>query len=201
MKDLLIQYMANPSKKSYLRLRQTLVGNNDFNPYSDDLDEISELIQGNMFQQALDKICRSMTNLMLSPRAHMFTSIAYAKLGNEKECQMEKNIYKACISGILLTGDGSKAKPYFVTSVTDEYDVLFALKKELFRQSLTKEQGGRRYDVLELTDGTQLYFDITDCFRKIDEILFGKSGRAKRKRWWQFWKHKGNTNKPLSQNM
>jgi hypothetical protein len=190
VKDLLIQYMENPSKESYLRLRRMLLDNNDYNPYSADLYKISELIQRNMFQQALNKIIQSMINLMLSPRAHMFASIAYMKLGQERECQKAKNLYKACLSGILSTGDGSKEKPYLVTSVSDEHDVLSAMEKEFVSQSVTKEQKGKRYDVFELTDGTRLYFDITDCFNKIDEKLFGKKGSAKRKHWWQFRKHK-----------
>ena len=188
MEDQFIEYLAEPSRDRFLRLRQGVVDDSDFVPYSDDLDEISGLIQNKMFQEALDRVWRSMPNRLLSPRAHMLASVAYGELGKEEECKREKCIYQACISGILSTGDGSKERPYLVTSVSDEHDVLFALEKEFVRQALSNEEGGRRYDVFDLTNGTQLYFDITDCFGKIHEMLFGRSGRGKQKRWWQFWK-------------
>ena len=77
-----------------------------------------------------------------------------------------------CCEGILATGDGTKEKPYLVTRTSDEYDILQYLDKQFGGQALVSD-GDRNFDVMTCSDGTELWFDITDPFKKLEESLGG----------------------------
>jgi hypothetical protein len=79
---------------------------------------------------------------------------------------MEAQIYWRCIEGILSTGDGIQEHPYVVTRISDEYDILLALEKEMESQALC-EINNLHCDVMTLADGEEIVFDITDCYAKL----------------------------------
>ena len=70
---------------------------------------------------------------------------------------------KKCIRGILSTGDGTADKPYQVTRVSDEYDVLGHLGILPQGQSLTLKNG-KAFDRLQC-GGSELWFDVTSVFK------------------------------------
>ncbi len=92
--------------------------------------------------------------------------MAYEKLGKQEEAEMEAAIYRRCIEGILSTGDGSREHPYVITRVSDEYDILFVLEREMESQALC-EINNRHCDVIALADGEEMVFDITDCYGEL----------------------------------
>ncbi len=162
-----VEHFKEPAtEKRFQMLRQSLIEYGGFAPYSQDLYQISSLFANGEFQEVIDMISKSMPNLILSPLAHKLASRAYSKLGREQESGLEKLLFAVCILGILATGDGSIQKPYLVTRVSDEYDVLLMLKKEL-RMQASCESNGRSLDVLMVNDGSSIHFDITDCMRKL----------------------------------
>ena len=67
------------------------------------------------------------------------------------------------IKSILDTGDGSRERPYVVSSTTEEYLVLEHFNKTLMMQALV-DIDGKRMDRMVCEDGTAYYFDISASF-------------------------------------
>jgi len=97
---------------------------------------------------------------MLSPRAHQMPGFLNHKLGDEKAAQMEGMIGRACIEGLLATGDGTEQRPYIVLRTSDEHDVIEHFERELKQQSLTNSDD-KHIDLVECTDGSKYWFDRT----------------------------------------
>ena len=114
-------------------------------------------------QAVIDHFWRSFPNLLLSPLAHMMLSQAYLDLCMENEAKGEKAMGHLILKSILATGKGTKKKPYAVMRVEDERDVLSVLKKQAGTQLLMKDKS-RVFDLLQCSDGSEVYFDITMMF-------------------------------------
>ncbi len=70
------------------------------------------------------------------------------------------------ISSILATGDGSRERPYVVSSTTEEYLVLEHFNKTLTMQALV-DSDEKRMDMMVCEDGTAYYFDISTFFGRL----------------------------------
>jgi len=165
-KELFEAFLKEPTKESYLRVFEAVASAPSYNPYSRDLDEATDLMKDKKHKEAQEKLEKAMPNLLLSPRAHQFASIAAKGLGDDKKAESERDAAAACLKGILLTGDGSADRPYLVTRVSDEYDLLRHLKKGKKAQSL-RNKDGKSYDVIDCADGSQVWFDITVVFGRL----------------------------------
>lgn len=161
----LAKLVKKPDRETFLALRKEVIASKAFKPYSDEMDQASDLHTDGKTKEARDLLLKSMDNLMLNPRAHTRLSFYHAKLGDAAAAKMEILIADACIKGILSTGEGTKKKPYFVLRADDEYEVVSRLQKQVKSQSLTGD-GDRRFDVLTCSDNSLIYFDITDFFGK-----------------------------------
>ena len=64
------------------------------------------------------------------------------------------------VAGILATGDGTRARPWTVLRVSDEYDVLRSLGRRPVSQELVGG-AGRELDRIECTDGSEAWFDAS----------------------------------------
>lgn len=168
MKDLLMSYLKTPTSETFLKLREAVIEHPDFNPELTGLDDAERLFEQGDFKKVIEKLHSLMPGILLSPRSHMLWCLAADKLELKEEAAIEGHLYHACIDGYLSTGDGSRDKPYMVTSVADEYDILFAQKKELVQQSLRKHKG-RYCDVLETKDGSSIWFDVHDIIEMEDQ--------------------------------
>ena len=101
--------------------------------------------------------------LILSPRVHFILS-QISELNNNKEnVEFYKTAALVVLDLIIKSGDGTKKRPYSVLHVSDEYDVIWALKKERSEQELIMDNG-YVYDCLTTSDGEKIYFDIKDMF-------------------------------------
>lgn len=112
----------------------------------------------------------AMANYLLSPGAHLLLGDIYEKLGDEESARRERTIAIRCVKAILASGDGTADRPYLVTRVSDEYDVLAYLKKPMERQSL-QQRGGRACDVMCCKDGSEIWFDISEAFGKLGGMM------------------------------
>ena len=166
MRELFIEYLQSSSQETYHRVRNALITSDSYSPYSTETEEIQNHLEAGNFKRAIAAFQKAMPNLLLSPRAHMLASMAYKKLGKQEEAKMEATIYWRCIDGILSTGDGTRERPYAVTRVSDEYDILLALEKEMVSQALC-EINDRHCDVITLADGGEIVFDIADYYKAL----------------------------------
>jgi hypothetical protein len=58
----------------------------------------------------------------------------------------------------VASGDGTRARPWTVLRVSDEYDVLRSLGRRPASQELVG-QAGRELDRIECVDGSEAWFD------------------------------------------
>lgn len=76
----------------------------------------------------------------------------------------------AKINSILATGDGSRERPYVVSSVKEEYLILQHFDQKLLLQALV-DVDGKRMDLMSCEDGTAYYFDISTFFGRLTQQL------------------------------
>jgi hypothetical protein len=166
-------FLKAPGRETFLRAQETLTACPAYSPYSSDLEDVSELLQQKEFAKARAKLAAGMPNLLLSPRAHRFAAVAAWESGDAAAAKKEVELVSKCIQGLLATGDGSTARPFVVSRVSDEYDLSRHLGKRVSGQGL-RRQDGKSFDVLQCSDKTELWFDITVPFGTISSKLRGK---------------------------
>jgi len=166
MREELVQFVQSPDRDNYLAFRAKLIASDAYEPYSDEVDTAGGLYEENKIDEARDTLQNAMGNLILSPRAHQLLGFLYHKLGDDNLAQMEMMISQACIEGILATGDGSEEKPYIVARTSDEHDVIESFEKQHKMQSLS-HRGKKHLDLIQCTDGSAYWFDITDAYNAI----------------------------------
>jgi hypothetical protein len=160
VKENFLSFLNNPSVDGFEILRQQVAASDRYAPYSNELDVLAAALGAGHPQAAIDLFWRSFPNLLLSPLAHLMLSQAYLGLKKENEAEGEKAMGHLILKSILATGKGTKKKPYAVMRVEDERDVLSALKKQAGAQFLMKDKS-RIFDLLQCSDGSEVYFDIT----------------------------------------
>lgn len=158
-----LRFLKAPDSESYLAVRAALVSSEHYDPYSDEMETIDEMLSSGKLAEAREMLLESMPNLFLSPRAHMTLSYIAENASDDEGAQMEGFIAATCAKAILATGDGSKENPYIVVRTSDEHDVVPLLGKQPRSQSLVRD-GDRYLDVMRYNDGKEMYFDITDAF-------------------------------------
>ena len=74
-------------------------------------------------------------------------------------------MFSIVLSYILKTGDGTRMKPYVVSRVSDEYDILNYYQMEIYDQELIAENG-KDFDKIIVKQGKwkapTVWFDISD---------------------------------------
>ncbi|MEX2215405.1 MAG: DUF4919 domain-containing protein [Phycisphaeraceae bacterium] len=181
-RDQFLHFMKTGQVADYLTVRQTMIDSPNYEPYSDDLNQIVVLVEGKQYQKALNLFRKRLGNLLLSAAAHLMAGESMKGLGQDEEAKSEHFIGRRCIEGILTTGDGSEAEPWLVLRPVDEYDVLGYFGKTMAKQELVK--GGRgTCDKMTCTDGSEYWFDVTDAMMRLDQQM-----EKPRKKWWQVWK-------------
>ncbi|WP_046758161.1 DUF4919 domain-containing protein [Kordia jejudonensis] len=167
MKDDFFDFLNEPTKEAFLKARAQIVAHEDYNPYSDDPTIIQDLLMQKEYEKVMNY---TNINTILSPRVHLMKKYAATQLGREKDATSEDFLGYRILEGILATGDGSKEHPYMVLRVSDERDFLSFIGEEFASQALIKEE--KTYDCIHTQSGKSIYFDITDCYRKIASYSF-----------------------------
>jgi hypothetical protein len=156
-------FVKEPTKENFLRAFQQTTTAENYEPYSTELDDVKELAEGHKFVEAQARLKKAMPGLLLSPQAHFLASRVARGLGDATTAEKETSLGKKCLEGILGTGNGSAEKPYLVTRVSDEYDVLRQLKKFSAQQAVL-HKNGKVLDLIQCNDGIELWFDVTAAF-------------------------------------
>lgn len=170
LQEQLWKFVASPNRDVYLKLRKQVIESKTYDPYSDEFEIVQQLLVEHQFEKARDFLQKSMSNLLLSPRAHILLGTIHAELENAERASAEQSAADACIQGILATGDGSESLPYIVLRKSDEIDVIRHLKLAVGGQQL-ENKDNRYFDVIDCGSGSEIWFDITDVMKKL-----GKAG-------------------------
>ncbi len=158
------RFLAQPNKENFNAVQDRIVADRGYDQTARGLDDMLELYRQKQYAKAIDCFQSAQPDLALSPQAHFYAARCYEELGQKEMQKKEMAFVRACLEGLLATGDGSPERPFVVTHASDEYDLLTCpLKTESKSQSSTHKKG-RWYDVLECANGKTYWFDITMTF-------------------------------------
>ena len=157
-------FVDEPSRQTYLAVRDAVLAASPLRIAATDLAELERLLGVGEARQVLDRLDALPPSKVLSPRVHLLAAEAAEAVGDIGGGEVERFLFVLCLQGLLATGEGSAAEPYLVSHVTDEYDLLEALELEPAGQSLV-EDSGRLCDVLTCSNGREVWFDLTAILR------------------------------------
>ena len=163
LSDTALRYLQAQTLDNYLALRQLIVAAPNYAPYARAEEKAQALLAQAQFQDVITALTTLMPGCFLSPGLHLLLAHAYRQLGDADAAGTETALAQAAIHGLLLTGDGSQARPYQVVHLSDEQDVLNYLGKQFIGQAMV-ERDGRQFDRLECADGSRFWFDINLFF-------------------------------------
>ena len=191
MYEKVFEFLTDPTKETFLKCRELVINDPEYDPYSEDIENIQDLLNEGKFEEV---IRYTNVNILLSPRAHIYKYFAYKELGDEKGRSIEMTIAQLIFECLEKTGSGTKDSPYIITRISDERDLVrHHLNKQDISQNLIKD-GDKIMDALTLEDGTQLYFDIKVPYQRLAFSFSKRNEQAEnkeeekpqKKKWWKF---------------
>lgn len=162
------RFVEQPSRATFLAARSAWLTLRVAPLTPADLQHVAQLLAAGAAAEVIECVHGWKARAAFSPRAHYFAGEAHALLGELDQAECERLVFTACLQGILATGDGSRRKPYLISQIPDEYDVLKLLgltcEKQRLVQSKSRSVRGtsRSCDVLSCHDGSQIWFNISD---------------------------------------
>lgn len=164
IKKLFDRLLVDKSRESFQELREIIVSSHLYQP-KDNLPQIMKFhfLNGNI-NEAINIYKSNYINLILSPSVHFCLSEIYELKDNEQMKNAEEYAGNILIQNLLNSAEGTKERPYRVLHVSDEYDILEHLNKEIASQDLIFENG-RYYDCLKTKDNEIFWFDVSDMHR------------------------------------
>ncbi|GAB5417148.1 MAG: hypothetical protein Crog4KO_20140 [Crocinitomicaceae bacterium] len=165
------KFISETTKENFMRSQKAVQMSDDYDPYSDDLDKMTKLLDANKLEETVDF---STVNVILSPRAHLYKSFALEQLGRKEEANSESILAQKIMEGISITGYGSLRYPYFITQISDERDFLMYLKEEFGSQELMTGDNVV-FDKITCKSGRMVYFDITIPYLRLQKLSAGSA--------------------------
>lgn len=185
------EFLADPTKETFLKCREVVINDPEYDPYSEDIENMQDLLNEGKFEEVIQYIN---VNILLSPRAHIYKYFAYKELGEDKGRSIEMTIAQLIFECLEKTGDGTRDSPYIITRISDERDLIrHHFNKQDVSQSLVRD-GNKIMDALTLDDGSQLYFDIKDPYKRMafsfskrnEQAESKEEQKPQKKKWWKF---------------
>jgi hypothetical protein len=160
MADAFSDFLEDPTEVTFGRIREIVMSDPGYDFHADDVAALDEQSVAGDHAEVLAAVPGMMPGWLLSPRTHLLAAYSAEQTGDAEAARWENYVARACLRGLLRSGDGSRERPYLVTHVADEYDLLDQLGKEPgeVRQVVT-ENGA--LDVITCSDGSELWFDAT----------------------------------------
>jgi hypothetical protein len=155
-----------PTRDNYLRVRRAITTSPNYDPYSSELGEIATILAEKRFEDADTRMKKAMPGHILSPNAHLLAARIALRRGEKDRARSEMGLREKCLDGIASTGNGTAQRPYLVTEVSDEYQLLRRMLKVSRQQGLL-HRDSRYFDHIQCTDGSEVWFDVTDVFESL----------------------------------
>ncbi|MBX3167081.1 MAG: hypothetical protein KF760_06705 [Candidatus Eremiobacteraeota bacterium] len=149
-------FLSGPSPETYQVLRQLVLTSPNYRPDLDTVDQLWRALDAGQLEEAEKISTRLVPTFLLNPRAHLGLAYLHGQKGDERGEQFEFYFCQQVRKFLLDSGDGSRRRPYQVTSVDEVHYVAGALEARV-KQVTCEWLGGRLHDVL-LTDKGELYF-------------------------------------------
>lgn len=158
--DLVERYLADPTPAALDGLRRVVRAAPTFDPGLSVHEVVGPLLARGAYAEAVAAVQSRMPGALLSPSAHAALATALDRTGRPAEAARERRLAEAATAGLLATGDGTRARPWSVLRVGDEYDVLRAIRRRSREQSVLSD-GARLLDRHVCADGHEVFFDVT----------------------------------------
>jgi hypothetical protein len=158
MADAFADFLDQPNEQNFLRLRDIVIASPEYDFYAEDVEDLTALIAHGEYDEARARLPELMPNWLLSPRTHQLLALAAEQAGDKDTAQSENLMARACYVGLTQSGNGSQLRPFRVSHIADEYDLLEALGKDPRSQRLVSSGS---FDVFSCADGSELWFDIS----------------------------------------
>lgn len=184
MHDAILEFLQAPNRARYRAVRKQLFAHSKFSRASLQIAKLGSALAKGSYASVLKATSTLLPQCGLSPRVHRFWSIAAAELASatmaaptqgkqparlrklEETAEIHRFGYEACLVGLASTGDGSPAKPYLPTYVSDELELAEFLDVGHVISQRVVQRGRQTFDVLATDDG-ELWFDITELLPRI----------------------------------
>lgn len=153
------RFLLEPSPELFRELSDEVVRSRNYQPSAQPMRIGAGLAKPGQAALVLADLEALLPGAFLNPGTHLLLSEAHRQLGQPEEAEREAVWYQATMSGILATGDGSIDHPWRVLMISDEYDVVQALRKVPARQELVATAHGD-CDKQVCQDGTEYYFEL-----------------------------------------
>lgn len=146
-------YVDAPSDATLRPLHRAIVGSPDFNRATTWLLRATELAAASRHDEVIRLVEGLMPGALLCPDAHALLSAAYSGIGDTARARREAFYAGLAVEAILASGDGSRARPWVVLHVPDEYAALARLGLGVTQQRAV-DIDGVVHDELTLSDGS-----------------------------------------------
>lgn len=171
MQEAFLQFLQDPTQERYLALREQVVAAETYRPYTEGLLTLAKLHEEERHEELLQAAEVVVPNFLLTPSLHYYLGRAHAALGNGDAENLERHIFAACRDALLATGDGTPTKPYLVTQLDDEREIMGFIGRTAVQQALVKHEDGRFFDVwTDEKDAEETWFDITELVLHTPEM-------------------------------
>lgn len=171
MGDVIVEFLQSPNRARYRAVRKQLFAHPKFSRASLQIGKLGSSLADRRYAAVLKSSSSLLPQCGLSPRAHRMWSIAAAELASQAVGRRKKHLeetaeihrfgYEACLIGLASTGDGTPAKPYLPTYVSDEHELIEYLGYGQVLGQRVVQRGRQSFDVVDVADG-ELWFDITE---------------------------------------
>lgn len=157
--DLAVVYAETRSLADLARLRDAVRRSPGFDVGLDVAGAVSPALARGAHEEAVSIVEALMPGAYFSPSAHAALGAARAGLGDEARARSERRTQVLALESIRSTGDGTRAHPWNVLRISDEYDVLRADRRTSREQTLVTVDG-RPLDRHLCEDGSQAWFEV-----------------------------------------
>ncbi len=172
MEQLLIRFLQEPGAETFLALRESVRQSDAYRPFDGALRSLFERFAAGEREALAEGLAACMKNYLLNPGAHLLSALLARERGDKELELFELAIFRRLLDGLLSTGDGSREKPWRALHIDDEYDLLSSLGETCREQALCQEEEtGRWLNRLTCESGRELWFDITDPYTRLNDML------------------------------
>lgn len=135
--DAVKRFIDNASVQTYATLREVVMRAENYDPMADLSASLSSIAGGDHFA-TVNAVGELMPGFFLNPTAHAVMGNSLESLGQSQSARLERYLADVLLQMLLSAGDGSYDRPFVVTSIADEYDVLAAVELQPESQQLVK---------------------------------------------------------------
>ena len=179
MPSALQAFVAEPSKKSYLRAREELLTASERILDATLLDPLTLLHDAGDMTGLSAALAALPPIAALTPRVHYYAALAAEARHDDDDLELERMLLVVCLRALLMTGDGSPEQPYVVSALCDENDLLESLELAPETRRLV-HRGDSVFDVVTCDEGSEIWFDVSALVRIPAESTVATTERAKR---------------------